>query len=408
MDGEPARGIAPLLRSRAFFLLQARGTSAGVGYTVYLATVLWLSYRLTHGVLLAGIAIGVETVVYTFTFLTGPIVDRIHDKRWVYLLCYPIQAVAALALGVTYMAGLLTVPLLLALVVVLAVLWDFTWAADAASTRILFGKDQLFAVSGLGTAIGGGVDIVLYLTAGVTIAFFGAAGGSYLYAALLAGAAGFAVLLPIVTPARPTERYLASFREGWALYRGEAGRPLRHLAVLQFVYGFFVSAPLLVLTLYVARDFAGSQSTYAALYVAYLIGGISIGLVLGALNPRRYLGPVAIATLAATSVALISAELVAGSVLLSLGAWLGVGLAMTARVTTFSNYMQGRFAPEVLARIAGNNYLFPGISGAAGAFTIGSLSTVWGPTALTDLIAVGFATSAGLAMLLPEIRSLGY
>lgn len=334
--------------------------------------------------------------------------DRVLDKRWVYLVCYPLQSIAALALGVTFVLHLLSIPLLLGLVVLLALLWDFTWAADAAAPRLLFGKDRLFAVSGLGTAVGGGVDVAMYFAAGITIALFGVAGGSYLYAALLAAGAGFALFLPIPTPRAGPRPYLESFREGWRLYRGPSGRTLRELAGLQFAYGFFVSAPTLLLTLYAARFFAGSQATYAALYVAYLIGGILIGLVLGAINPRRILGPVANSTIAATGIALWAAELATGSVAASLAAWLVVGVAMTARVTTFAIYMQGAFEPEVLSRIAGNNYLFPGISSAAGAFVVGALSTVWSPAALTDLVVLGFLGSAALGWALPGTRALRY
>ena len=188
-----------------------------MGYTVYLATVLWLSSRLTNGIFLAGVVVGVETAVYTLTFVVGPLVDRIGDKRWVYVVCYPIQAVASLALGLTYVFGLLTIPLLLVIVVLLAALWDFTWAADSAATRLLFSKDRLFAVTGLGTAIGGGVDIAMSFTAGLTIALFGVAGGSYLYAGLLAVGAGFAFLLPIPTPNAKRPAYRTGFLEGWAL-----------------------------------------------------------------------------------------------------------------------------------------------------------------------------------------------
>ena len=82
--------LLPLLRSRTFLLLQARGTAAGVGYTVYLATVLWLSFRLQRGSSSRD-RCRRETAVYSLTFLVGPLVDRIVDKRWVYVVCYPIQ-----------------------------------------------------------------------------------------------------------------------------------------------------------------------------------------------------------------------------------------------------------------------------------------------------------------------------
>jgi hypothetical protein len=402
------RGVLPLLRNRAFLLLQSRVTAAGVGYSVYLATILWLSYRLTGGVFLAGILIAIETAVYTLTFLVGPLVDRIRDKRWVFLACYPVQSLAALALGVSYMLGVLTAPILVGLVVLLAALWDFTWAADTTTTRILFGQDRLFAISGLASAIGGGIDIAMYFAAGVTIALFGAAGGSYLYAALLAVGAALATALPIRTPGRSPAPYLAAFREGWALFRGGAGRALRHLTLVQSAAGFFASAPLLLLTLLVARSFAGSQGTYAGFYVAYLVGGIAIGLVLGSWNPRAWLGPLAIVVLASTGGALFAAGAAAGAPVVSGAAWLFAGAAMTARLTVFTLYLQGRFAPEVLARLSGNNYLFAGVTGTVGAAVFGALSTVWSPAALTDLAAAGFLGCAALAALLPEMRVLRF
>ncbi|MGP8158751.1 MAG: hypothetical protein ACLPWO_03985 [Thermoplasmata archaeon] len=400
--------LLPLLRSRTFLLLQARGTAAGVGYTVYLATVLWLSFRLTNGIFLAGIVVGVETGVYTLTFLVGPLVDRITDKRWVYVVCYPIQAVASLALGLTYVFGFLTIPLLLAIVVLLAALWDFTWAADSAATRLLFSKDRLFAVTGLGTAIGGAVDIAMYFTAGLTIALFGVAGGSYLYAGLLAVGAGFAFLLPIPTSNARKSAYLAGFLEGWALYKGASGKPLRHLAILQSAYGFFIAAPVLLLTLYVGRFFSGSQVTFAGFYVAYLVGGIIIGIVLGKLNPRRLVGLVGNVALLSTGAVLILVELVTGSAVASAAAWFLIGVATAARITAFSNYLQGGFAPEVLARISANNYLFTGITSTAGAFAIGALSTIWSPAALTEITAVGFVGCAAIGILLQGTRTLAF
>jgi hypothetical protein len=405
---ESNRGLGTLVRDRTFLLLQARGTAASVGYTVYLVTILWLTYRLTGGIFLAGVVVGVEIAVYTLSFLTGPLIDRIPDKRWVYVVCYPIQAATSVALGVTYSYGVLTVPLLLVLVVVLAGLWDLTWTADSAATRLLFGKGELFAVSGLGAAIGGAVNIAMYFTAGLTIALFGAAGGSYLYAVLLLAGAALALFLAIPTPNASTDDYWHGFVEGWNHYRGDSGKPLRHLAVLQLVYGFFTAAPTLLLTLYVARSFGGSASIYSELFVAYIVGGILIGIALGRLNPRAFVGWVGAVSLLATGAILFVAEAVVGSVGLSLIAWFIVGVVTTSRATAFWNYTQGRFAPEVQGRISGNSYVFPGVSAAVGAFTIGVLSTTWSPNSLTDFTAVGFIGSALVAFALSGTRTLAF
>ena len=404
----PELGPRELLRNRTFLLFQARGTLSNVSYTLYLGTILWLTYRLSGGIFLSGVVIGIQTVVFTLTFLISPLVDRLYDKRWVFILCYPMQTALALVLALTYAGGVLTVPLLFGIVVLLAVLWDFTEAADETTTRLLFGKDNLFVISGLGSAIGGGVNITMYFAGGVAIALFGVVGGSYLLAGLLAVGTVLAIPLSIPTPKITRQTWWTGFREGWTHFRGEQGRPLRHLSLQQFVVGFFVSTPTLLMTLYVGRFFAGSQATYAGLYVAYLLGGLVIGLVLGHLNPRGYIGPVVIGAIFVMGIALLGAEVAVASLLLSLVVWCVVGAANTARVQGTWTYVQGRFEPGVLARVTMNVYLFTGVASAIGAIVIGSLSTVWDPAMLTDLVSFGFIGSAVLGLALPETRALAF
>src|SRR5437016_8633999 len=131
----PKLGPRELFRNRTFLLFQARGTLSNVSYTLYVGTILWLTYRLSGGIFLSGVVIGVQTLVFTLTFLISPLVDRLYDKRWVFILCYPVQTAVALVLALTYAGGVLTTPILVAIVVLLAVLWDFTEAADETTTR---------------------------------------------------------------------------------------------------------------------------------------------------------------------------------------------------------------------------------------------------------------------------------
>src|SRR5256885_640293 len=179
-----------LLRTRTFWLFQARGTVSNVSYTVSLGTTLWLTSRLSGGIFLSGIVIGVQTVVFTLPFLISPLVDRLYNKRWVFILCYPLQTALALVLALTYAGGVLTVPILFVIVVLLAVLWDFTEAADETTTRLLFGKDNLFVISGLGSAIGGGGDIAKNFSRGGGHPHLRVVGGSRLVAGLFALRAG--------------------------------------------------------------------------------------------------------------------------------------------------------------------------------------------------------------------------
>ncbi len=404
----PKLGPRELFRNRTFLLFQARGTLSNVSYTLFVGTILWLTYRLSGGIFLSGVVIGVQTLVFTLTFLISPLVDRLYDKRWVFVLCYPVQTALALVLALTYAGGVLTIPILVAIVVLLSVLWDFTEAADETTTRLLFGKDNLFVISGLGSAIGGGVNIAMYFAGGVAIALFGVVGGSYLLAALLAVATVVAIPLSIPTPNIVRQTWWSGFREGWAHFRGEQGRPLRHLSLQQFVVGFFVTAPTLLMTLYVGRFFAASQATYAGLYVAYLLGGLIMGLLLGRLNPRGYIGPVVMGAIFVMGVALLGAEVAVASLSLSLVVWFAVGATNTARVQATWTYVQGRFEPTVLARVTMNVFLFTGVASATGAVVIGALSTLWDSAMLTDLVSLGFFGAAALGLALPETRVLAF
>src|SRR5439155_702429 len=118
----PKLGPRELLRNRSFLLFQARGTLSNVSYTLYVGTILWLTYRLSGGIFLSGVVIGVQTFVFTLTFLISPLVDRLYDKRWVFVLCYPVQTALALVLALTYAGGVLTISILVAIVVLLSVL----------------------------------------------------------------------------------------------------------------------------------------------------------------------------------------------------------------------------------------------------------------------------------------------
>lgn len=413
MDDVPEGGgsVSPyrtLLGNREFLLFKFRTYSGGIGYSVYLVTILWLAYRLSGNVLLPGIVVGVEAGVYTLTFLIGPLVDGIKDKRSVFLICYPIQAAAALLLGVSYLGGFLNIPLLLGLVVVLAILWDFSWAADATVARLLFHQDDLFRISGLSSVIGGPLSIVGYLSAGAILVFLGPAGGAFLYAALLAAAAVLAVPLPIPSPRSVRGKYLSGFMGGWSYFRGERGKPLRHLGILQSVYGFFAIVPPLLITLFASQLLGGAVSAYAELYVMYLIGGIVAGFVIGHLNPRKKVGLLLLSALLLTGVFLFAAALVVFSLLLSVAVWFAVGGFNSARIDVHWTYMQGAYPPEVLARINANSYLFTGISSTLGALAFGYLSVRLGPSSLDALAAFGFLLAAALGTALSGVRGLRF
>jgi len=399
---------AALLRNRTFLLFQGRATANAVGYGVYLGTVLWISYLLTGGILWSGIIIGIQTAIFTLTFLIGPLVDRAHDKRAVFLVCYPLQATLAVGLALSYSTKSLSIALLVLIVVLFAIIYDFTESAEQTTTRILFGKDNLFVVTGVGGAIGGALSIGLYLATGASISVYGALGSASLLAGLLATAALLAAFLPIPTPNVPTQSWWALFREGWSEFRGTQGRPLRHLSVQQAILGFFLPAPTLLMTLYVGRYFSAAQSGFAAFYVAYLIGGIVLGLLLGYLNPRRSIGAVLLASMFVVGVTLIGVYLAVVSLVASTLVWCVIGGADQTRSNCTWLYLQGRVEANKIARVTMNMYLFTGASSAVGATVIGILSVVWTAPEVTFLVAAGYISAAILGLVLEETRRLSF
>jgi hypothetical protein len=204
-----------VLRNRRFLLYQSSAILASTGYAVYSISIPWIAYLNSGSFVVVGLVLFLELGVYALTFLVAPLVDRAADKRVVFLIGYPIQAVAATVLAYSASRGELHLALLLVLVAILSVAWDFEWAVFQVAPRTLLSKDELFAGQGLASALGAGVQVGGYAAGAGLILISGAVGSGYLYAALLAMATVLAALVPL-RGGRSTERdYAAGFREGW-------------------------------------------------------------------------------------------------------------------------------------------------------------------------------------------------
>src|SRR5580658_5132693 len=120
-------GYRSVLRNRRFLLFEGSSILASTGYAVYSISIPWIAFLNTGSFFVVGIVLFLELGVYALTFVFAPLVDRAADKRIIFLIGYPIQAVAAVVLAYTASRGELSLGLLLVLVVVLAVAWDFEW-----------------------------------------------------------------------------------------------------------------------------------------------------------------------------------------------------------------------------------------------------------------------------------------
>jgi MFS transporter, DHA3 family, macrolide efflux protein len=404
----PVPGFRSVLRNRRYLLWLASSNTASVGYSVYAISVVWLTYVATHNYLVIGVILFVEYATYAGTFLVAPFVDRVRNQRTIYLICYPIQAAAAAALGVAGVRGELTVPLLVGLLVVISVLWDLSWAAYQAAPRLLLAREELFAAGGVGGAIGGANSIAGYAVGGVLILVVGAAGGMFLYAALLLVGAALAIGLTITPGAPEGSSFGESFRDGWRALSSEPGRPLLQLASVDAVQGFFTAGAALFVTLISVRTFATSAGAYGALFTVYVVGGVAAGLVLGRLNPRKRAGLVMVASLLAGGAAFAAVGALPAALLGVAVLWLAVGFFLSAYSDAKYSFLRGSVEPAKLGRVTSNLYLFPGISSAVGALVLGELADRLPPLEFGLVLGAGFLAAGALAVLLPGVRILRY
>ncbi len=409
-DSEEYRrgGWGPLLRNRRFVLLQTTGALAGAGYAVYSVSVLFLAYAITNNLLVAGAVLFIEYGVYTGTFLVAPLVDRARDKRTVLLLCYPVQAAAAACLWWTLHTGTLSVPVLLALVFVLSLGWDFVWAVFMIGPRIVVEKRQLFAADGIAGVLAVGTTVGGYAGGGALLFLVGPDGGALAYLVLLSAA--FFVALPLSLPVEraPATPFVETFRQGWASFRGRVGAPLRQFAALEVVYGFFSGVPPLLITSLAYVRFSSPSAVYGPLVAAFSVGGAAAGIVLGHLNPRRSIGLLLVGLPIGAGALVLGLTLFPASVVLLGLALAGVGAAIAARYNAKYNWVRASYPTEQLGRLVSNLYFFTGFSASAAVLFVGETSRLLSLPALLGLDGAGLIASGFLAAGLPFVRRLAY
>jgi len=401
-------GWGELLRNRKFLLLQASGALAGAGYAVYSVAVVFLAYGITGNLLIAGAVFFIETGVYTMTFLAAPIVDRARDKRSILLACYPFQAIAAGVLAYALRTGNASVPLLLGVSFVVALGWDFVWAAFMVAPPILVPKRQLYIADSVNNIVGAGTQIGGYAGGGALLYFIGPVGGATAYVVILLAAIVVTLPLSLRVDNPPTTRFWETFRHGWDAFRGEAGRTFRALAVMETYLGFFTTLPALLITAVAYQWFANPAGAYGALITAYALGGSLTGIVVGHYNPRRAVGLILV--LCPTIAGIFTLALVAfPSSGWLIGALLAVvGAALTVRFTAKYTWVQGSYPPEVVGRLSSNLYLFTGATASIAVLLIGTLSLEVSLANLLLLTGIGLIGGGILCVALPAVRRMAF
>lgn len=403
-------GFRPLLRNRRFLFYWAVTSAGDTGYAVYAVSIPWLTYQLTHSELLTALVLAIEFGTYSFSFVAGPTVDRVADLRTILLVGYPLQGLAAAAIGLAAESHTLSVPLLLGLVVAISLTWDFTWSAQQAALPRIVPADEMLRANGLTSALSGGNQIAGYAAGAGLILVVGVAFGPLLMAAFMA--AGALLSLPLSAPrAGPPAAggLLPSFREGWAHLVGGEQRPLVQLAVFSSLQAFFSGAPVLLITYLAAERFSSPAVAYALLFTSFVLGGILGSLGVGRTNLRGHVTALMSGAVALEGLLLIAVPGVAPDLLASLVGWFGVGVLDVVFYTAYIAYLQARTPPALVGRTMTNLYFFRGSSRALGTVVVGTLAALVTLQVLGATVGTVFLLVAILAPLaLPAVRHLAF
>lgn len=418
-EGPASASAAPHGGSRSLALLARRGFRAyfvalalgDAGYALYAIAVLWLAIGVSHGsAVVTGLVLAVEFGVYALSFLTGPLIDRVHDLRGVLLVGFPLQAGLATLLGVVALSGHLTVPLLLGLIVALSVVWDFTWTAEGAALPRLVRQEELFAANGLAGAVSGGNQIAGYALGAVLLLVVHTPGAAMLLYGVLNAAAAVAAF-PVRAP-RPVAAVGGSsggFREGFRYLRDARDPPLLSVTTFSAAEAFFSAAAPLFLTLVAYRSFADPATAYGLLFSAFAVGGVLGSLLLGHASPRRHVGTLLAGAAVVEGLLLALAVAVVPSLPAGIAAFGAVGFVDVAFYASLVTFLQATTPSPLLGRTLGNAYFFRGGSRAVGALVLGLLAASVAPLPLALVVAAAFV-AVGLAgpALSPALRRLSF
>lgn len=404
----PSTGLGSILANRRFSAWLGSQFASNLGYAAWSIAVLWLAYQISGTLLLPALVMFVQYGIYSLTFIAGPFVDRIRDKRTVFLIVLPLQAVVATVVGVAVFTGSFSVVPLLGAVVVMALLDDFWWTAGNTVPRILVGKDDLLRANGVQSAVTGGGSLAGYAVGAALLVLAGPDGGAFLRAAMLVTATVLIVPVGLLSAPAAERRLFRNLVEGWSILGRGKGRPLLQIGALFAAEGFFLGAPALLITLFAHREFGGSSHVYGLLFTTYMVGAIASGLVVGRANPRRFVGRLLVGATVAEGAAIALAVAALPQLLPSAGVWFLVGLTSGIPATLLYSYLQATAPPDAVGRVVSNFELFPAAASAFGAIALGLLATALPPALLGDGVGLGLVGAGIVALAVPVVRGMRF
>jgi hypothetical protein len=362
-----------LRKNRKFHLYLLEGAFTNLAFSIYSIFIPIFSYIYSGSLLFTGVVLFAQYGIYALVFLTGPLVDRVRNKRTIFALSYSTQAASSMFLAVAVYLNLLTPAILIAVVIVIAATDNFAWTASHIVLPFIVDKSEFLKAKGYAHLVSGTHALGGFVLAGAIIIFLGDTDTIILYSAAMA--AGFLVSLFISLPTTaPKGTGNGGFVEGWK-YLLLNHKSLIMTAVYLSLVSFFGLAP----ALFILQGTSGS-SWYIILYASYMAGSSVAGPLLGILNMRRRIGFGVVLSAMAYALLLMVSSYLFATPFVEIPVWVASGISFSFCLMLFNVYLQGSVREDFLGRSASSLYTFRGISTSVGILVIPILIIDYGLT----------------------------
>ena len=352
MEAEGSR--SDLRKNRSFHLYLLKVALTSLAFSVYSIFMPIFAYKYSGSLVFTGVVLFAQYGIYSLVFLTGPVVDRVRNKRNIFALSYSSIAAFSMFLAVMLYMNFLTPAILLAVVIAIAISDNFAWTAGHIVLPFLVNKSDFFRANGYAHLISGTHAVGGFVLAGVILIFLGDFESIVLYSTAMAAAFVVILFIPLVT--RHSVTVKGGFTEGWR-YLVLNHKPLIMTSLYLSLISFFGLAP----ALFILQGTAGS-SWYIILYASFMVGGSVAGPLLGMMNMEKGIGYVIVSSAMAYALLIMASSYLFAVPFAEIPVWVASGISFNFSIMLFNVYLQGSVREDFLGRSASSLYTFRGIS----------------------------------------------
>jgi hypothetical protein len=352
MEAEGSR--SDLRKNRSFHLYLLKVALTSLAFSVYSIFMPIFAYKYSGSLVFTGVVLFAQYGIYSLVFLTGPVVDRVRNKRNIFALSYSSIAAFSMFLAVMLYMNSLTPAILLAVVIAIAISDNFAWTAGHIVLPFLVNKSDFFRANGYAHLISGTHAVGGFVLAGVILIFLGDFESIVLYSTAMAAAFVVILFIPLVT--RHSVTVKGGFTEGWR-YLVLNHKPLIMTSLYLSLISFFGLAP----ALFILQGTAGS-SWYIILYASFMVGGSVAGPLLGMMNMKKGIGYVIVSSAMAYALLIMASSYLFAVPFAEIPVWVASGISFNFSIMLFNVYLQGSVREDFLGRSASSLYTFRGIS----------------------------------------------